>query len=864
MHARNGTLLSHLFLLVAVSLLPAIAIEAYNEFDLRRARQVEVQEQALSLAKLAAAEQQQTVQGIRQVLIALSELPAIKAKDVNACNAFLARMRQRFPAFLTFIVTDLNGDPFCGMNSDHKMVNVAARAYFANVLKTGAFTVGEFSIGLSVHRKVIQFALPFYGDDGRMAGVIIAPLGLDWLADRIAQKGVPAGAALAITDRNGTYLARYPDNSRFVGRKLPAGDGPKLDHGTMTDVVDLDGVERIVGVSTLGEDAGGLQVSFGLDKAQAFAEIERRTQRGIFFITLSAMIVLVLTSLGAARFIRRPLAQLVEAANQWQFGKFAKRVDVRGKTEIAVVADAFNAMADALERRERELFEAKEKAEESSARLTMIFESTTDSVVIVDRDWHISFLNGRALKQVAAERDPIGAELSEIFIEASDADIFGRLREAMSDQRPVSFETYCTRLGVWYSINAFPSSQGLAIYFRDITEHKHAVEARRLTEEQLHHSQKMESVGQLTGGVAHDFNNLLTVVSGNFELIQDSTDNDRIRELASAGLRAVNRGAKLTAQLLAFSRRQKLNPKLVCANKLIFEFLGLIRQAVGGECEVRFRTCEPLWQCHVDPPLLESALLNLALNARDAMPDGGVLEIETRNVVLEEGSMPGAAPGSYVRLSVLDTGCGMSPEVRDQIFEPFFTTKEVGKGTGLGLSMVYGFVRQSGGHVAVESAPGAGTMIALYLPKATTQQPASEVEAIQTQAIPTGSERILVVEDNEDILKVTLTMITEFGYRVWSAANGADAIHLLKSGQEFDLLFSDVVMPNGVSGVELAREARRLNKSIKVLLTSGYARDVLERHQAVDEFPMIDKPFHRAELAQRLRSILDESVLDEV
>ena len=206
----------------------------------------------------------------------------------------------------------------------------------------------------------------------------------------------------------------------------------------------------------------------------------------------------------------------------------------------------------------------------------------------------------------------------------------------------------------------------------------------------------------------------------------------------------------------------------------------------------------------------------------------------------------------------------MSPEVRDQIFEPFFTTKEVGKGTGLGLSMVYGFVRQSGGHVAVESAPGAGTTIALYLPKATTQQPASEVEAIQTQAIPTGSERILVVEDNEDILEVTLTMITEFGYRVWTAANGADAIHLLKSGQEFDLLFSDVVMPNGVSGVELAREARRLNKSIKVLLTSGYARDVLERHQAVDEFPMIDKPFHRAELAQRLRSILNESVLDEV
>jgi CheY-like chemotaxis protein len=323
-----------------------------------------------------------------------------------------------------------------------------------------------------------------------------------------------------------------------------------------------------------------------------------------------------------------------------------------------------------------------------------------------------------------------------------------------------------------------------------------------------------------------------------------------------AGLRAVNRGAKLTAQLLAFSRRQRLNPKLVCANKLISEFLGLIRQAVGGECEVRLRTDERLWRCHVDPPLLETALLNLALNARDAMADGGVLDIETRNVDVEEGNPTDFPPGPYVRLSVTDTGCGMPPEVRDQIFEPFFTTKEVGKGTGLGLSMVYGFVRQSGGHVAVESAPGAGTTIALYLPKA-TREPSAEVEAIQAQPIPTGSERILVVEDNEDVLEVTLAMLTEFGYRVWTAANGAEAIDLLRNGHEFELLFSDVVMPNGVSGVELAREAKRLN--IKVLLTSGHARDVLERHQAVDEFPIIDKPFRRAELAQRLRSILNDA-----
>ena len=857
------TLLSRLFVLVAVALLPAIAIQMYNEFDLRRARQVEVQNQVLSLAKLAAAEQQQIVQGIRQVLIAMSELPSIKTRDGQACDAYLAAMQQQFPAFITFLVADLKGLSFCDTNSDHRPITIAARAYFANILRTGAFTVGEFSAGLSTGRNVVQFALPFYGDDGRMGGVIVAGLNLDWLADYIARKGVPEGAALAITDRNGTYLVRYPHNDRFVGTKMPGDKYLKMDDRGAVDILDIDGVERIEGFSSLGADSGGLLVSFGIDKAQVFTEIQRHTQRGIFLIVLSTSLVLVLTSLGARRFIHRPLGQLVDAANRWRLGEFARRVDIRGNSEFARVADAFNTMADALEHRERELFEAKEKAEEAAARITMIFESTTDSVLIVDWNWRIGYVNGPAWAQFAVGRGLLGMPLlgmtlSEAFPDAADTEILSRLREAMSEQRPASFEAFCERRSVWYAISAFPSSQGLAIYVRDITEHKHALEARRLIEEQLHQSQKMESVGQLTGGVAHDFNNLLMVVSGNLELVEDAEDIGRVRQFAAAARRAVDRGAKLTAQLLAFSRRQRLNPKLVDANELISEFEGLIRQAVGGACEVRLLTDQQLWLCHVDPPLLETALLNLALNGRDAMPNGGVIKIETRNVVLDEGAVPGCLPGSYVKVSVTDIGCGMPPEVRDRVFEPFFTTKEVGKGTGLGLSMVYGFVRQSGGYVAVESAPGAGTTVALYLPKA-TQKPDAEVEAIQPQGIPEGSERILVVDDNEDLLKVTSAMLTAFGYRVLCARNGAEAIQMFESGQVFDLLFSDVVMPNGMNGVELAREASRLSKGIKILLTSGYAGDVLERHGAVDEFPIIDKPFRLTDLARRLRSILHEA-----
>jgi signal transduction histidine kinase/CheY-like chemotaxis protein len=849
-----SSLLSRLFVLVAVAMLPAIAIQAYNEIDLRRTREVEVHNEALGLAKLAAAEQQQIVQGVRQALIALSELPAIKAKDADGCHAYLSRIKERYPEFIVFIVFDMNGSSFCDSSSELKPTTAAGRAFLASVLKTGEFTIGEFAVGRRTGRNVLHFALPFYGDDNRVGGVVMAALSLDWLADYIAQKSVPEGAALSITDRNGTYLARYPDNGRYVGGKLPAGKGPILDDGTVADKVSIDGVRRIVGFAAVGRD---LLVSFGLDKAKAFTKMESRTQRDILLIALSTLIVLSLTVWGAQRFIQRPFAQLVDAANQWRRGEFSRRVDIQGNSEIERVASAFNTMADALKHREHELSEAKKKAEEAASRITMIFESTTDSVLIIDRNWRISYLNGQAWSQIAEGRDLIDVNLSEVVSEVAEADdLSSQLREAMSEQRPVFAEAFCTRKNIWYAISAFPSSQGLAMFVRDITDHKHALEERRLIEEQFHQSQKMESVGQLTGGVAHDFNNLLTVVSANLELIQVDDDIVKARHFAAAAQRAIDRGAKVTAQLLAFSRRQVLNPRPVNANQLVCEFQGLVRHAVGEACQVKLQTDEGLWLCHVDPALLETALLNLAVNARDAMPDGGVLEIEMRNIVVDAGAVAGCLPGWYVRLSVRDTGCGMPPEVRDRVFEPFFTTKEVGKGTGLGLSMVYGFVRQSGGHIAIETALGKGTTVALYLPRA-THKPAAEMEDVQPQAIPAGSERILVVEDNDDLLDLTSAILTKSGYEVRCARNGTEALRMIQS-EEFDLLLSDIVMPNGINGIEVAREARRLNRCIKVLLASGYAGDVLERHQAVGEFPIIDKPFRMSELAARLRSILHD------
>jgi nitrogen-specific signal transduction histidine kinase/HAMP domain-containing protein len=630
-------LLSRLFLLVAIALLPAIAIQTYNEIDLRRARQVEVQDQALGLAKLAAAEQQQIVEGIRQVLIALSELPAIRAKDIRACNAYLSTIKQRYPGFIFFIVTDMNGISNCNTGNGEPMT-AAGRAYFANALRTGAFTVGVFAIGRQSGSKILHFALPFYGDDARMGGVIVASLSLDWLANALASKGVPPGAALTITDRDGTVLARYPDNERFAGKRMPDAIYATVSHTGAADTRDLDGVERIVGSSTLQPDSGRLLVNFGLDKTRAFTEIRARTERGIFLIILSTSLVLMFTWLGAREFIHRPLGRLVDAANQWRLGDYGRRVTIGDKrSEIARVGDAFNTMADALEDREQELLEAKRRAEEAAARIITVFESTTDSVLLVDRDWRISYANERAKAQLAEGSDLIGIDLWQAFPDTADTNIYSQIRAAMSDQQPARFEAFFRQRDAWYEVNAFPSSQGLAVYFRDVTEHKRALEARRLMEEQLHQSQKMEAVGQLTGGVAHDFNNLLAVILGNLNLLRKHMkDEGPTRRLVDSAVQGAERGAALTQRLLAFARRQGLSPRIIDIPELVAGMGDLIRRSLGPEIRITTSFPPSLPAVNADPNQLELALLNLMVNARDAMPLGGTITISSRTEIVGE------------------------------------------------------------------------------------------------------------------------------------------------------------------------------------------------------------------------------------
>jgi PAS domain S-box-containing protein len=393
------------------------------------------------------------------------------------------------------------------------------------------------------------------------------------------------------------------------------------------------------------------------------------------------------------------------------------------------------------------------------------------------------------------------------------------------------------------------------------------ISERKLLEERLHQAQKMETVGQLTGGVAHDFNNLLTVIMGNAEMLtEELSDNPELQPLARMCLGAAEGGADLTHRLLAFSRKQALEPKVIDAARLVQGMDELLRRTLPENISVEIIRSGGLWKIEVDPSQLESALLNLAINARDAMPEGGKLTIEIANAMLDEYYVsfePDVRPGQYLVIVVSDTGTGMPPEVLDRVFEPFFTTKGIGKGSGLGLSMVFGFVKQSGGHAKIYSEVGEGTAIKLYFPRIRTRKEAAKVERPQSKIVG-GTETILVAEDDGRVREYVTAQLKSLGYRVLEAADGTEAFEILKREDGIDLLFTDVVMPGEMGGRALAKAASDLRPEIKVLYTSGYTENSIVHHGRLDEnVRLLNKPYRREQLAAKVREVLDERVIND-
>jgi PAS domain S-box-containing protein len=404
---------------------------------------------------------------------------------------------------------------------------------------------------------------------------------------------------------------------------------------------------------------------------------------------------------------------------------------------------------------------------------------------------------------------------------------------------------------------------GYAKVTRDITEKQEALAALKRTEQALQQAQKMETIGKLTGGIAHDFNNLLQIIAGNLHLIAtDVVGNERAERRVAGALGGVSRGAKLASYLLAFARRQALDPKVVNIGRLLFSMDDMLRRSLGDAIEIETSISGGLWNTLVDVAQLENAVLNLSINARDAMNESGKLTLEVGNAFLDDAYARNHAevvPGQYVMLAVTDTGTGMTPEVVNHAFDPFYSTKPEGKGTGLGLSMVYGFVKQSGGHIAIYSEVGYGTTVKMYLPRALESEDALEPALVES--VVGGSETILVAEDDEDLCETVVEMLGELGYNVLKVNDAAGALAIIQSGVKIDLLFTDVVMPGVMRSPEMVRKAREFLPNLAVLYTSGYTQNAIVHGGRLDPgVELLGKPYTREALARKIRHVINNQL----
>ena len=545
----------------------------------------------------------------------------------------------------------------------------------------------------------------------------------------------------------------------------------------------------------------------------------------------------------------------------------SRRTTVQLQTSLDQTQAAKQALEAAVAERTQHLVDAHDELRLSVNVLQSTFHSMAEAVLVIDAEGNV-LLSNPAAERMLLHRTGMNLRnlraMSDVFhgdgvtpIQADELPSLRVLRGEKFEDMEMIVRPHSGNPPRHLMVSGRPMLDGQGEISGAVLVYHDATMSRE-TERQLYQSQKLDAIGKLTGGVAHDFNNMLTVISGNTEmLVEGLKQQPELQRVARLIDDAAERCAELIQHLLAFARRQPLQPRDVEINAAISDIAKLLRPTLGEQIQIETVLEQGPMTAHIDPSRLTNAVLNMAINARDAMPNGGKLLLETHRVVLDEAYAQAHADvvaGPYIMLAVSDTGTGMSIETQHKAFEPFFTTKEVGKGSGLGLSMVYGFVKQSGGHIKIYSEEGHGTTIKLYLPPG---EGTTEMAAAATPPAEGGAETIFVVEDDPLVRNFVTAQLQSLGYNTIAAPDGKTALDLITAGQKFDLLFTDVVIPGGMSGRELADEVARLRPGVKVLYTSGYTDNAIVHHGKLDDgVLLLTKPYRRNQLAEMIRKAL--------
>ena len=869
---------SKLILLGVLAFLPVVLLTVFNSWNLRRLEAADAKERMAKILDFAILHEEEVVREAHRILATLAEVPNL-LKGGKPASEVLVRLLKNSPEYTNFAVAGPDGHVIASAVPLLKALNFSDRPYFQDVLKSKSFAISQYLVGRITGKPIVVFGYPVLDRQGNVAAVLIAPLDLSRVTRFEAEIAVqtPASSSYVKLDRHGNVLTAYPDAQVFgKGHPLEKSLFDRISEekkGTF-QVAGADGVERLylfASYQSPMNKEGGF-VLLGIPTKALFAGIDRQLAMNLTVLALIAVLFLAIMRFGGNSMIARPAGNLVDASKRLAAGDLAARSGIGSiQGEFGQLGRAFDEMAEEIQRRQDDSRRIQETLRESETRYRSIFDSSADGIVIVDPETATPIeFNEQACTQLGYTREEFGRlKISDIDLLEGTEEVKAHIRKIMSNGYD-EFETvHRTQHGKQRNMHVkaqYISVGGKSVYhciWRDITEQKRAEAEKERLQAQLQQAMKMEAVGRLAGGVAHDFNNLLTVITGYSELLlqkigKESPMHREVEEIQRAGERA----ASLTQQLLAFSRKQIIEPKVLQLDSLVAEMHKMLTRLIGEDISLQAITGRSLGSVKVDPGQIQQILMNLVVNARDAMPDGGKITIETGNVDLGEGYCalhPYVTPGRFVMLAVSDTGKGMSEEVKAQIFEPFFTTKERGSGTGLGLATTYGAVKQAGGSIEVYSEVGIGTTLRIYLPR--IEEEAVKPEKVDRRSnLPGGTETVLLVEDEETLRTLCERILGELGYTVLPAGNGAEAIALArKYGDRIDLLLTDVVMP-GMNGSELATQLVLHHPEMKVLFMSGYTDDAITRHGVLDEgVSFIGKPFTPAALARKVREVLDKA-----
>ncbi|HEY4344104.1 MAG TPA: ATP-binding protein [Parvibaculum sp.] len=818
----------------------------------------------------------QVIRNAYSTLHAMSGFQRVRGLNAKTCSDVAHFFLENSTGYSNIGSVLPNGDVYCAARSTPGRRNIAGQPWLMQALKTGEFTMGDYLVSPVTHNGIVAFALPIKDADGKIQQVLTAALETAYIQKVVSLPNLPEDSSVMVIDRAGNVLATNKRSGVSVGENIASWDVAKsattADKPFAMEGTGPDGESRVFAVtaSRVSRDAvpeadakeiRSISIIVGIPARKIVATVMAPLKSSGAAIGIVFAIILLGTYFFIGRTIVQPLQSIQTAAERLTLGNLKARVAFKPRSdEIGALANAFNIMASVLARREADL-------RRSNERVQRIFDTEPAGVTLLDHNLNILDMNKVALENMGVTdlESLRGKKLPPLVVDED------RPRYEEHVKAVLGGETHTTTVQIvdlqgkrrWLELHA------AAIQLDEEAPSAYIAIARDKTEElataaQLVQAQKMESVGRLTGGVAHDFNNLLTIMMGNAEILSERLeDQPDLANLARMIEAATQRGAELTHRMLAFARRQVLRPAELDVNALLSRMVDMMGRILGEDIRIRIDTAEKLWCVAADPAQMESAILNLAINARDAMPQGGTLTIETQNTHLDADYIarnPEAAVGDYILIAISDSGTGMPPEVLDRAFDPFFTTKEVGKGSGLGLSMVYGFVKQSHGHIKIYSEAAHGTTVRIYLPRSTEAGESQENVAEILLDDAKGTEIVLVVEDEEAVRVYVTQQLRGLGYTVIEAADSQAALAILESDVEIDLLFTDVVLPGGMNGRQLAEIGTRARPSLKVLFTTGYTENAVVHHGKLDAgVELLSKPYRRAELARHVRKVIEKA-----